>query len=89
MTTAKTQARIGTKALNVMALRGADGWLYLAEVLDPQSDGVIRIRAANFTPFTTAAAALATGLAYAQWIATDATHGFDPAAEVAMEIRPH
>lgn len=89
MTAAKRQLQCGTKVLSVMALQDADGWLYLAEIVDPQDDGEIRIRAVNYTPFATAAKALATGLAYARWIATDATQGYDPAAEVAMEIRPH
>ena len=89
MTSAKTEVRYGNKALGVMVVQSDGGWLYFAEVIDRQNDGVIRIRATNPTPFPTQEAALETGMAYARWLVAGQTDGYDPGAEVATEIRTH
>lgn len=89
MQAAKMHDQVDDKSLHVMALLGPEGWLYLAEVIDAQADGEIRTRAVNRTPFPSAVSALAQGMAHARWIATNEAGGFDPAAEVATERRPH
>ena len=89
MTASKTQLRYGNKALGVMVVQGDGGWLYFAEVIDPQGDGTVRIRATNRTPFATPEAALETGMAYARWLVSGEMEGYDPGAEVAAESRPH
>ena len=89
MTASKTQLRYGNKALGVMVVQGDGGWLYFAEVVDRQGEGIVRIRATNRRPFASPEAALETGMGYARWLVSGDMEGYDPGAEVATETRPH
>lgn len=89
MTVSKTQVRYGDKALGVMVVEGDGGWVYFAEVVGPQGEGVLRIRATNPTPFETPEAALETGMAHARWLVSGQMDGYDPGAELMTESRLH
>ncbi len=60
----------GPRALNVLALPAAEGWLYFAEVVERRPDRVMRVRAVTDTAYPSAVSALAQGMAYARVVAS-------------------
>lgn len=62
--------RLGAKALNVLALPAAEGWLYFVEVVEPRGDRLTRTRAVAHAPYPSAVSALAQGMAYARAVAS-------------------
>lgn len=65
------------RSVSLMALRGDDGWLYLAVAGDVGDD--VRVHAVSHTPVATRDAALETGIAYGRWSPADemACYDFD------------
>ena len=86
---ARMQKLVGAKALHVMAVPANGGWLYFAEVVDQQEEGEVHTRAVGHAAFPSAASALANGMAYARWIASDNAGCYDPDADLEVEVRPN